>query len=62
MEKKIEPGSTADKKSKEDEDILELAEEVLNSSDDEIIGLDDGAVVTADEDDDVIDLTDVTRR
>ncbi len=60
MEKNIEPGSTAGKKPNEDEDILELAEEVLKSSDDEIIGLDDDAVVTADEDDDVIDLTDVS--
>ncbi len=60
MEKNIEPGSAKDKKSKEDEDILELAEELLNSSDDEIIGLDENAVVTADEDDDVIDLTDVS--
>jgi hypothetical protein len=33
---------------------------VLNSSDEEIIGLEEDAVVTADEDDDVIDLTDVS--
>ena len=60
MEKHIEPGAASKKKSKEDEDLLELAEEVLNSSDDEIIGLDEDAVVTAVEDDDVIDLTDVS--
>ena len=60
MENRNEPGSTADKKPKNDEEILELAEEVLNSSDDEIIGMDDDAVVTVDGDDDVIDLTDVS--
>jgi len=43
-----------------DEELLEFAEEILGSADDEIINLDDGAVVTSDEDEDIIDLTEVS--
>ena len=61
MKKKEEINPTkSDTNALEDQEILKFAEEVLSSSDDEILGLDDDAIEPIEEDEDVLDLEDLS--
>jgi hypothetical protein len=56
---KINP-TKSDTNALEDQEILKFAEEVLSSSDDEILGLEDDAIEPVEEDEDVLDLEDLS--